>query len=166
MAWFKCMGGSYTDYSNKTVTASAVTSDSNYTYLTIPNEGIYNTGSKVRTLNSNLGGDLNNYEILNTPATSSYGTNWATINTNKPMTDFKYILVMRGFAGNFSWQLAPYQMKIIDPKKIGSIPDFVLYGNGINNEYAITIKMVSSTSIQVKNGSAYYGFPVVLIGIK
>ena len=58
MAWFKCMGGSYTDYSNKTVTASAVTSDSNYTYLTIPNEGIYNTGSKVRTLNSNLGFSL------------------------------------------------------------------------------------------------------------
>lgn len=63
MAWFKCMGGSYTDYSNKTVTASAVTSDSDYTYLTIPSEGIYNTGSKVRTLNSNLGGGSVRFNI-------------------------------------------------------------------------------------------------------
>ena len=81
MAWFKCMGGSYTDYSNKTVTASAVTSDSNYTYLTIPNEGIYNTGSKVRTLNSNLA-NLE-YMASGTYYSTQYGANVQS------RTDFK-----------------------------------------------------------------------------
>lgn len=46
--------GTMANKGETTVDASAVTSDSNYTYLTIPANGYYNTNSKVRTLNSNL----------------------------------------------------------------------------------------------------------------
>lgn len=50
--------GTMPDKSGASVQASAVTSDETNTYLTIPTAGFYNTGSKVFTPNSNLGGDL------------------------------------------------------------------------------------------------------------
>lgn len=60
--------GSMANKGGTTVDASAVTSDSNYTYLTVPTAGYYNTNSKVRTLNSNLGAN----EILTSEAKLIY----------------------------------------------------------------------------------------------
>lgn len=99
MAWFKCMGGSYTDYSNKTVTASAVTSDSNYTYLTIPNEGIYNTGSKVRTLNSNL---VKIKKVLLTTVGSTQNINLTSYKGWENFTNDNFSLTPNG-SNSWSW---------------------------------------------------------------
>lgn len=46
--------GSMANNGSTTLTASAVTQDDDYTYLTIPANGYYNTSSKVKTANSNL----------------------------------------------------------------------------------------------------------------
>ena len=48
------VSGTMPNKGSTTVDASAVTSDSNYTYLTIPANGYYNTESKVRTPNSSM----------------------------------------------------------------------------------------------------------------
>lgn len=46
--------GTMVDNAGKTVTASAVSKDDNYTYLTIPTTAYYSNTSKVKTANSNL----------------------------------------------------------------------------------------------------------------
>lgn len=46
--------GTMANKSGTTVTASAVTSDNDYTYLTVPSDGFYSSTSKIRTLNGNL----------------------------------------------------------------------------------------------------------------
>ena len=50
--------GTMPNKAGTTVEASAVSQDDDYTYLTIPANGYYNTSSKVKTANSNLGNEL------------------------------------------------------------------------------------------------------------
>lgn len=47
-------GGTMANKGSTTVDSGAVEQDNTYTYLSIPANGFYNTGSKLRTLNSNL----------------------------------------------------------------------------------------------------------------
>lgn len=55
-AWVagKAINGTMKDRRGVTVTASSVTQDDEYTYLTVPEEACYNASSKVRTKNSNF----------------------------------------------------------------------------------------------------------------
>ena len=55
----KLMTGTMENYAGQTQEVTS-TSDDTYTYLSIPNAGYYGTDSKLKTLNSNLGG---NYKI-------------------------------------------------------------------------------------------------------
>lgn len=50
--------GTMANKGGTTVTASTVTKDDTYTYLTVPANGYYNTSSKVKTLNSNLSNEF------------------------------------------------------------------------------------------------------------
>ena len=49
--------GTMENYAGQTQDATA-TSDDTYTYLSIPNDGYYTTGSKLKTLNTNLDNDI------------------------------------------------------------------------------------------------------------
>lgn len=55
-AWVagKLIDGAMKDRRGVTVTASAVTQDDEYTYLTVPEEACYDTNSMLRTKNSNI----------------------------------------------------------------------------------------------------------------
>ena len=53
----KLITGTMANYAGKTQDATS-TSDDNYTYLSIPNAGYYTTASKLKTLNGNLGKDI------------------------------------------------------------------------------------------------------------
>ncbi|MDE5698179.1 MAG: hypothetical protein K2I96_12345, partial [Lachnospiraceae bacterium] len=55
-AWVagKLIDGAMKDRRGVTVTASSITQDDEYTYLTVPEEACYNASSKVRTKNSNI----------------------------------------------------------------------------------------------------------------
>ena len=69
------MTGTMTDYSNTTVTASAVTNDGTYATLTIPSNGYYTTNSKITALSSKIGAsplkiNLSNYD----PTTGAVST--------------------------------------------------------------------------------------------
>ncbi len=52
------ISGSIPDYSGKTLEATTITSDETYTYLNIPEEGIYNSSSKIKTVSTDLNKDV------------------------------------------------------------------------------------------------------------
>ena len=53
----KLITGTMANYAGQTQDATS-TNDDTYTYVTIPNNGYYTTASKLKTLNSNLGKDI------------------------------------------------------------------------------------------------------------
>lgn len=73
MAWYRCSGKALNDYRNVTLDASAVSQDSSYTYLTCPVNGEVNTGTKLRTANSNMpGGSVKQSNTFNSARKTSH----------------------------------------------------------------------------------------------
>lgn len=98
--------GTMANKSNTTADAKSVSQDDTYTYLTVPSNGYYNTGSKIRTLNSNLGGEAKRVYVNDTYTTN--GSNQHCSLSYKAVKSGKYIVnVILGVRGitNLSLQM-------------------------------------------------------------
>lgn len=97
------VGGTMPNKGSTTQDAGAVTQDDTYTYLTVPSAGYYNTASKLRTKNSNLGTDsFFGLPFILSRKNSAAGSNQGSTNTAKLYLNGKYKSVSLTASGHIT----------------------------------------------------------------